>query len=460
MFLGLNEKNSTSTAIIDDSKASVTYGELCTFSQTFSSFVKKRTLAFILCDNEIGAIAGFIASLSNAVVPLLLSSKIDKVLLDQLIEKYHPTYFWQSSDTEFDFKSEPIFSAYGYELLTTGLTPYSLHEDLSMLLSTSGSTGSPKLVRHSYKNVERNAENVARFFELSTEDRPIAALPIHYTMGLSVVVSHLYAGATILLTKRGLLDPAFWQFLKEQKATSFTGVPYNFELLHKLRFFRMDLPSLTLLTQGGGKLSEQLFKDFADFADRTGKKFIATYGQTEGTARMAYLPAHLATQKTGSIGYAIPEGRLYVVNDKGEELLDREQVGEMVYEGPNVTMGYATEGVDLSKGDENHGVLYTGDIVKRDEDDAYYIIGRKNRFLKLYGLRISLDEIEQMIKSNFKVDCACSGDDQKMIVRITEEDIIKEVSKYIADKTQLYHQAFEVVYEETILRNEAGKIMY
>ena len=175
---------------------------------------------------------------------------------------------------------------------------------------------------------------------------------------------------------------------------------------------------------------------------------------------MAYLPANQATDKIGSIGYAIPEGKLYIVNEEGEELTETEVEGEMVYEGPNVTMGYATKGEDLMKGDENNGILHTGDIVTRDADGAYYIIGRKNRFLKLYGLRVSLDDIEQLIKSSFNIDCACSGDDQKMIVRITDEALVQDVKAFIGDRTKLYHKVYEVVYVATILRNETGKVLY
>lgn len=460
MFLGLDEKNSTATAVIDDSNAQLTYGDLCEFVDTFSTVVVKRSLVFILCENEIGAVAGCVASFANGIVPLLLSEKIDHALLDQLIAKYQPTYLWVNGSMKSAFSFEPIFSEYEYELLSTGLPPYDLHDELSLLLSTSGSTGSPKLVRHSYKNIERNAQNVARFFELSNEDRPIAALPMHYTMGLSVILSHLCAGSTILLTKRSLMDREFWNFMKDHQATSFTGVPYSYEILYKLRFFRMELPALELLTQGGGKLSEKLFKAYADYAEEKGKRFIATYGQTEGTARMAYLPANQATSKIGSIGYAIPEGKLYIVNEEGEELTETEVEGEMVYEGPNVTMGYATKREDLMKGDENNGILHTGDIVTRDADGAYYIIGRKNRFLKLYGLRVSLDDIEQLIKSSFNTDCACSGDDQKMIVRITDEALVQDVKVFIGDRTKLYYKAYEVVYVATILRNETGKVLY
>ena len=134
------------------------------------------------------------------------------------------------------------------------MTPPPLYKELSLLLPTSGSTGSSKLVRHSYKNVEANARNVSLLFGLDKHERALATLPIYYTMGLSVISSHIYAGATILLTGKSLTDGKFWTFMKEHRATSFTGVPYSFEVLQKLRFFRMDIPHLQLITQGGGKM--------------------------------------------------------------------------------------------------------------------------------------------------------------------------------------------------------------
>jgi acyl-coenzyme A synthetase/AMP-(fatty) acid ligase len=279
-------------------------------------------------------------------------------------------------------------------------------------------------------------------------------------MGLSVITSHLFAGSTVLLTQATLTDRSFWQFIKDQRATSFTGVPYSFGVLHKLRFFNMDLPYLKLLTQGGGKLKDELFKEYAEYAQKTGKKFIATYGQTEGTARMAFLKADMALKKIGSIGKAIPNGQLSLIDENGDEIVEKEAVGEMVYRGPNVTLGYALNGADLAKGDENNGVLHTGDIARRDSDGYYFIVGRISRFLKLYGTRIGLDESEQMIKSTFDVDCICTGNDEKMIIKITDEKKKDQIHKYVVEKTGLFHAAIEVVVIDEIPRNEAGKSIY
>jgi acyl-coenzyme A synthetase/AMP-(fatty) acid ligase len=460
MFLNLHKKEKSALAAIDDSGTQISYGELRDFIKLFYNLINKRTLIFILSENSIGSLAGYVAALSNKVVPLVLSSKTNKDLLDNLIGFYKPEYLWLPERMFSDFPFDVVFKQYDFVLVNTGYNSFPLHDQLSLLIPTSGSTGSPKLVRHSYTNVEESARNVAAIFGLKTTDRAIAILPLHYTMGLSVVTSHLYAGATVLLVKANLMEKRFWNFIKEQRATSFTGVPYSFEVLYRLGIFKMDLPDLELLSQGGGKLNAALFEEYAVFAEKTGRRFIATYGQTEGTARMAYLRPELARKKICSIGNAIPNGRLWLVDDNGNEIKSTVAVGEMVYSGPNVTMGYAICGEDLAKGDENHGVLYTGDIARRDEDGCYYIIGRMNRFLKLYGIRVSLDECEQLIKSKFSIDCMCFGTDEKMKIMIKAKDQSKVVHQYLMEKTGLFHQAIEVIEVDEIPKNEAGKIIY
>jgi acyl-coenzyme A synthetase/AMP-(fatty) acid ligase len=460
MFLDIDHKKTNSLAAIDDSGESISYGELSDFSVEFSTVLKKRTLIFILTENSIGSLAGYVASLSGRIVPLLLSSNIDRGMLDKLVTVYHPEFMWIPSRLDSAFNYKAIFRRYDYVLLKTEYIPFDLYPELSLLLATSGSTGSPKLVRHSYMNVQENAKNVAEIFNSGCTDRPVAMLPMNYTMGLSVITSHLFAGSTILLTKKSFTDREFWNFIKEQKATSFTGVPYSFEVLNKLRFFNMDLPDLHILSQGGGKLGEELFRKYAEYALRTGKKFIATYGQTEGTARMAYLQPEMAINKIGSIGKAIPGGLLSLIDENGNEISETEATGEMVYKGCNVTLGYAYQGKDLNRGDENNGVLRTGDIARRDSEGYYYIVGRISRFLKLYGIRIGLDESEQMIKAAFDTDCICTGNDEKMIVLLTDKNKKEAIYNYLIEKTGLFHSAVEAVVVDEIPRNENGKSIY
>lgn len=459
MFLQLDEKDPSRIAVIDDSGESLTYGSLCSYAEELREVLPYRTLVFLLAENCIGSLIGYLSFLNNHVVPLILSNKTEKTLFDNLYSTYQPEYLWLPTSRTAEFGQEPLYSAFGYSLIKTGNPTPELFEDLSLLLPTSGSTGSPKLVRHSYRNIEANAENVKNLFQLTPSERAMAVLPMHYTMGLSVIASHLYAGATVLLCGKSLLDRGFWSMLKDQRATSFTGVPYSFELLSKLRFFRMDLPDLKIVTQGGGKLTEEMWQSLVDYAKDKGKKFIATYGQSECTARMAYLPAELAATKICSIGIAEPGGQLSIINNEGVETFEGEDSGEMVYRGENVTLGYAYSKEDLLKGDENHGIMHTGDLAHRDADGCYYIIGRLKRFLKIFGLRIGLDEVENLIRSNYDTDCYCSGDDEKLLIKLTNPAIAEEIPHFIEEKTHLFYQRVNVEIVDKILRNETGKVI-
>ena len=455
MFLDLEKKPFNKVAVIDDSGRSVTYGDICDFSHVFAKYLPQRSLIFLLAENCIGSLLGYTAALSNRIVPLVISANTEEGLYNHLCELYQPEYLWMP-ETKAEGK-DIVFSAWEYCLVKTGNQSTPMYEELSLLLPTSGSTGSPKLVRHCYRNIEANADNVRRLFKLDGTENAMAILPMHYTMGLSVIASHLLAGATLLLSGRSLLDKGFWAMLKE--ATSFTGVPYSFEILTKMRFTRMDLPKLRVITQGGGKLTEAMWNTLAQYARDNGKQFIATYGQSECTARMAYLPAEFATTKVCSIGIAEPGGRLSIVDDNGNETFEGEAQGEMVYRGENVTLGYATCREDLLKGDENHGVMHTGDLARRDADGCYFIIGRLKRFLKIYGLRIGLDEVERMIKAEYRTDCYCKGNDEKLIVLVTDSKLQDVLPSFIEEKTHLFHQRVEVQVVKEILRNEAGKVI-
>lgn len=455
MFLELNKKPKDKVAAIDDSGRSITYGEICDIAQEFAEQLPHRSLIFILSENCIGSLLGYTAALCNRIVPLIISATTEEGLYSHLYELYQPEYLWMPQ-AKAEGK-EVVFSAWDYCLVKTGSHPAPMYDELSLLLPTSGSTGSPKLVRHSYRNIEANADNVRRMFKLDGTEKAMAILPMHYTMGLSVIASHLLAGATLLLSGRSLLDKGYWATLKE--ATSFTGVPYSYEILTKMRFTRMDLPNLKVITQGGGKLTEALWNTLAQYAADKGKQFIATYGQSECTARMAYLPPELALEKVCSIGIAEPGGQLSIVDDNGNETFEGEAQGEMVYRGENVTLGYATGREDLLNGDENHGVMHTGDLARRDKDGCYFIIGRLKRFLKIYGLRIGLDEVERMIKAEYKTDCYCKGDDEKLVVLVTDARLQEVLPTFIEEKTHLFHQRIEVQVVKEILRNEAGKVI-
>lgn len=460
MILRLNEHPQEAVAAIDSSGDILKYGELLAFSEEIKALLPERSLLFLLAENNVGGIAWSIGCMNSGNVPLILNAHIEAGLYQNLFDIYQPSYLCVPVGWAVQWEYEVVAEKYGYVLLHTGMSPCPLYEDLSHLLPTSGSTGSPKLVRHKYGNIEAAALNISTFFGLTAKERPLLVLPLYYTMGLSVVFSHLYVGATVLITNLSMTDKAFWDFMKSQRATSFTGVPYSFEILNLMRFFRMDLPDLTLLTQGGGKMPRPLNLKFAEFCRDTGKRWIATYGQSEGTARMAYLPPEYAISKCGSIGRAVPNGELSLIDSEGRLIETPNTEGEMCYRGKNVTLGYARKREDLLLGDERHGFMRTGDLAYRDEDGCYYIVGRMGRFLKLYGMRIGLDECEQIIKAKYPIECACVGTDEKMTVYITRPEFAVLVKERLIDKTKLVASAFEVKVVDSIPKSEAGKILY
>lgn len=159
-------------------------------------------------------------------------------------------------------------------------------------------------------------------------------------------------------------------------------------MLERMQFCKWNLPYLRTLTQAGGKLPEELQYLFAEYAASLNKKFVIMYGQCEATARISYLPSEYALTKIGSIGVAIPKGKLNIVNDQKQEIKGAGKAGEILYSGPNVMMGYAENIEDLIQGDVQGDFLLTGDIGYIDRDGFYYIIGRKKRIIKLFGKRV------------------------------------------------------------------------
>lgn len=437
-----------------------TYGQIDSLAEEFAQYVPKRSLILILCRNTPGSLFSYLCSMKTDCVPLLLPANMDMDAFKEMMCTYHPNYLCVPKDMAEVFSMEKRFELEDYVVLHAFEEKVEMHEKLGLLLSTSGSTGSPKLVRQSKENVEANARQIAEYLELKDDERPITTMPMNYTYGLSIINSHLLVGAVLLLTNRTLFETEFWEFFKKEKATSFGAVPYTYKMLKRLRFTKMDLPDLRYFTQAGGKLSLELHQEYAEYAKSSGKKFIVMYGQTEATARMSYLPWEKSLEKIGSIGIAIPEGRFSLRDVNNQEISEPDMVGELIYEGPNVTLGYARKQEDLILGDERMGVLITGDMAKKDEDGYYYIVGRKKRFIKVFGNRMNLDEMELAINKNCNVESAICGEDDFVEVYVVKGGEILPVEKYLQERFHLHPSAYAVKEVDEIPKNDSGKILY
>ncbi len=457
------DKHTDNAAVVTEHGELIRYSALSDAADSFAAQIPSRCLVFCLCANELGSIVGYVGCLRKRIVPFMAEATLDRELLARLRVSYKPDYIWCPSDVAAEIPdARAVYASQGYVLLKTADEGvYPLHKDLAVLLTTSGSTGSPKLVRQSYRNLEANTSAIVDYLKLDANERAISTLPMSYTYGLSIINSHLAAGATLVLTTKTMMQREFWQLFKEQQVTSLAGVPYTYEILEKLRFFRMDLPSLRTMTQAGGRLAPDVQKRFAEHAHAKGVAFYVMYGQTEATARISYLPPAEAVRRCGSIGRAIPGGQLYLVGDDGQRINAAETVGELVYEGANVTLGYAESGADLGKGDEREGVLRTGDLARFDADGYFYIVGRTKRFLKVFGNRINLDEVEAMLQFAFpEIDCACGGQDDKLCVFVAEPAETAEIKTYLSKTLGIHFSGFEIRPVASIPRTTAGKILY
>ncbi|MFS3127822.1 AMP-binding protein [Nocardioides sp. Bht2] len=353
----------------------------------------ERRLVLLAGRNDVSSLVAYLGTLGAGHVPLLCDARH----LDRLIELYRPDTVVRDGVIESHRPS----------------AQHQLHPDLALLLSTSGSTGSPKLVRLSRRNLISNAAAIADYLQLRPTDRAVTTLPPHYCYGLSVIHSHLAIGASLVLTEHSVVDDAFWTLAEQQQITSFAGVPYTFDLLDRVGFPERAPTSLRHVTQAGGRLRPERVAELAGLATARGFDFVVMYGATEATARMAWLPPEQAANAPDAIGLPIPGGSFRLEPIPGENA----ELGELVYSGPNVMLGYAESPADLARGAELNE-LRTGDVARIGADGLVRIVGRRSRFAKIYGLRIDLDEAERALEAaGLPARCADGG--ETLIVALT-----------------------------------------
>lgn len=422
-----------------------TYAELQALADQYSFRADNKQLVLLLCDNHIELVAAYLAALQAGQAVMLLNASINEDLLSHIIMTYMPQWIVETSGLQF-----AGYHKQGNVLTREQQAEAVIHPELAVLLSTSGTTGSQKFVRLSYTNLQSNAESIAEYLELDRNERGILNLPLSYSYGLSILNSHFQVGAAVLLTGESVVARAFWDFIREQRATSLPGVPFTYQMLQRVGFFRMELPHLRTLTQAGGRLEERLVRLTGEYAREQNKRFFVMYGQTEAAPRISYVPSHRVLDKPGSIGIPIPGGRLELAPD----------TGELTYYGRNVMLGYAQSLEDLAKGDECGGVLYTGDTAVVDTEGYFTITGRMKRFIKLFGLRINLDEIEKRLETLLQQPVACLGSDDRLLVITESSQLIATIKQYIDQLYKLHPTSYRVLAVEEIPRLANGKINY
>lgn len=433
--VGLHRHGSRTALVTED--GSMTYATLSRRVHEAAAWLgDERSLVLVVAAHAADTIVWYLAALSTGH-PVLLAA--DDAHVSRLVDTYDP-----------DVVIGPPGSC---PTRRHRRSIHDLHPELALLLSTSGSTGSPKLVRLSHENLQSNATAIATYLGLTSEDRAITSLPLHYCYGLSVLHSHLTAGASIVLTDLSVLDPCFWDRVRTTGVTNLAGVPHTFHLLDRIGFDGFDLPRLRLITQAGGRLEADTVRRYAELGSRSGWDLYVMYGQTEATARMAYLDPSLAATAPGAIGAPIPGGELTIepVDEGGPD-------GELVYRGPNVMLGYAHGPGDLASGRTVHE-LRTGDLARRGEDGLFEITGRRSRFVKLFGLRVDLDRLESLL-ADAGIAALCAGDDRGLAVAVEAPAEPDAVRGLVREQLGIPASAVRVTASTALPRLGSGKADY
>lgn len=443
-----------------------------------SQKVLQKNVVFLICDNTLEAISLYCYHLVHKNIVFLIGrEKGDRDIID-LIDNFAPEEIFlcpgrfRHEEQVRELKSRNYRRVSGYHQYTRYQRRYNdvwsnLDDNTALLITTSGSVGNGKVVALSYDNLRKNAEAIIQSLEIDHHDMAGLLLPISYVYGLSVVNSHLLADAEILLPPGNIFQASYWNYLEEMKVSSFCGVPYTYEIIRRLKVLERPWRHLRLLTQAGGAMNLELKRFLLEWVNDRTRNGILThlavmYGQTEATARMSsfYLDQH--PDKIKSVGKAISGGRFWIHNssDDGQ--------GNIYYYGPNVFMGYVNKREDLEKSpicykcDKKE--LDTGDIGWLDEDGYLYVTGRKKRFIKINGVRIGLDELEQEIENRWKVKTVCVKTRSKeYLIMYLIEDITEPVREEIMTYLRLLgltRKQYRLQIVKSFYYRENGKIDY
>lgn len=427
---------------------------------TVTSEKNKKALALIVCGRDVATLLGYLGCLRSGVTPIHLPEDMSYGGIADYISRYKPQYLWCKKALYSEFLADEktvLYSLFDYVLVDFraedwGAKGYEIDDQLALLLTTSGTTTDPKLVRLSYDNLQANADSISQCLEIRSESKPITLLPFNYSFGLSVINSHLNCGSSIVFSNEGLTSRGFWDVFKTLGVTSFYGVPYHYEILKRFRFSRLDFPSLSMMAQAGGRMPDSLKDEFYVLSKAKGYRFICMYGQTEATARISYLPPSKYELKSTSVGIAIPGGVLSIRNP------DKDNVGEVHYQGSNVSLGYANGIQDLSENDLNHGELDTGDFGYLDADGYLFLTGRKKRYIKVFGNSVNLDHVEK-IACELSAMAAVIGRDDEIKVLVADGKT-EDVRAKLLSMTTIHPKALSVVDIDGLIYKSSGKIDY
>ncbi|MDB2637618.1 AMP-binding protein [Alphaproteobacteria bacterium] len=429
------------------------FEEIFSLADALYKNIEIRSVVLIESERDLGAVLAYIGALRNGAIPLLIDANSARSTLDALIEDYKvDVVFAKNNYTSINY--DFVICLHGFQIYHRFRESIEKPFDkLALLLPTSGSTGEAKCVRTSYENLNQATLSIMRYMEMDSSRVSISSLQLHYTYGLSVLNLTLASRSKFVLTKHSWIEREFWSLVELHGVTDLSGVPFMFQTLRRMKLSEQILMNLKCVNQAGGRLEPKLTEYFIDYFSSHDISYLTMYGATEASPRISYVPADRAKEKLGTVGLPIDIGKLYT------EAEDGKSEGELIYEGPNVCLGYAYSRDDLTKGDENNHVLKTGDIGFIDEEGFATIVGRKKRFVKVFGMSVNLDALESIV-TRITAESAVIGEDDNVKVLVTSDLPAKEIKGKIMSQVTFSQKGLKVLLIPEIYLNASRKPDY
>ena len=448
-------------AIVSNNKE-ISYFELENFFKKNNIF-NKNSLVLLLNDNSIESVMLYVLLMKSKNVCLML---IENSTYEKSISEIHKNY---QHDYIILPKEKFKFFNNGFNALTeighfivlknkkNKIKNINKHHKL--LLTTSGSLGTSKFVSLSIKNLKFNSIQIVDYLNIKNNDNVVTTMPMSYSYMLSIINTHLETGATIFINQNSIFQREFWDYFKEKKINSFSGVPYHFQILEKNNFKFLETNYLKYITCAGGSLDQKIIKKIHNFCIKEKVQFYSMYGQTEASPRISYLPYNNLKEKPLSIGRGLKGTKIWLEDENGKKIKTANKIGELVCAGKNVSNGYCNSRKDLTKIIKKNKFLKTGDLAYYDEDKFFFICGRKSRIAKIFGIRINLDELEKKMYNEYKrVICKSEGN---KIYFFVKNKINKKKLMEVAEKITMQNRsAFEIIILNKFPTTNSGKIKY
>ena len=446
-------------AVFLEGRGVLSYGELAGLVGEAGRVLRHDGKALVLCagDRDLPTVVAYLAALrmGHAVAFLPASGEV--------LSAYQPEFVVPAPG------SEGGLAGLGYcpaGAPVAGTTVFrradrsagEIYGGMALLLGTSGSTGSPKAVRLSYSGVAGSSAAVIGALGITAAERGPTTLPITHAYGLSVLNSHLLAGAGVVLGGGSPLSLAVWDRLVRSGATSFAAVPTTYAGFGPAHVALLGRSEIRTMTQSGARLGEDLTMRLVEMMGRRGGRFFVMYGQTEATSRMACLDPADLPGRLGSVGTAVPGGTVTIGAAPGHARAVPGE-GAVCYRGPGVMLGYAAGRADLCRGGEVD-VLDTGDLGYL-RDGFLYLTGRVKRIVKLLGVRTSLDDLERVVeRPGHPAAVICGADDVVHLVGAGDAAVHEQQRRQLVESLGVPGRYVVFRHVDRLPRTPGGKVDY